>query len=725
MKNLIVLTFDDPFFKYFISFYNSIKQNYQNHPIIYAYYDGDNEDIINYLNHKENVVYKKYKNFEFGFEINLGVVGNPKIYFKYFLWTNEFKEYDKILYLDVDTLVLSTLDELFQKDEFFIVSDHSVNTSTTIFKPQYKDDVNLHKLLSEDSLKYPEGQDSMANAGVVLLSRKYRTKKHFDKLLYLTKRYNKYLQFADQSAISLWCIHNKINYSYDFRYNLQILHFYTNLIEKPEILYNAKILHYSYYKADYLGNLIQALDLTKFSYHKYLQYKKEEIKYDLYDLSVIISLKIDSKDRLRNLKVLLNFINHSFINKEIIIIEQDTQSRIPKYLLKDKEIQHYFLKSSDCHYKTRNLNYGISFSIRKYIMMCDADILVVPESIYHGLEKLRNGSQFVAPYNGIVVNIDDNYINKFLTKENLAEGLNNLVYYEKNYNLNRGMKFNGDQYPLYGNSYYDNTGGCILFDKKAFHLVGGYNTNIISYGFEDMEFNLRITKMGHTIEKINGYNIYHLNHKRKFDSYYNNYYKSNNEEYLKVLNMNREELKSYIQNGFKKIKFNKKSELTITNTTKRYSLELLNNDKYDLKGISVLTIFNSGKLKNKEEFLLYYNNLENLVDFFDHSFINYEIIMNEINGEYFKYLQNKKNYIHYNMFINTEPDIKILNRILEKTNYRHIILIGLKNKISREKIIQMIDQPDNKFKKLSGSFDSSLPEIQKFINPSEIYFIKK
>jgi lipopolysaccharide biosynthesis glycosyltransferase len=246
--------------------------------LIYVYYDGNNEKIIHYINQKENVIYKKYKNFDLDFDVNYGVVKSDKTYFKYFLWTDEFRDFDKILFLDVYILVLGSLDELFQKNEFFIVSDHSINYRTTIFPYGFKDDEKLIKLLSEDGFVYPIGQDSMANVGVLLVSNKYRTKSHLDKLVYFTRRYNKYLQFGEQSAISLWCTHNNIKYSYDYRYNLQILHFYTNLANDPEIIDNARILHFSYYKPDYLDTLIQAQDLIKIAYNKYQQYNIDDIR---------------------------------------------------------------------------------------------------------------------------------------------------------------------------------------------------------------------------------------------------------------------------------------------------------------------------------------------------------------------------------------------------------------------------------------------------------------
>jgi predicted glycosyltransferase involved in capsule biosynthesis len=421
----------------------------------------------------------------------------------------------------------------------------------------------------------------------------------------------------------------------------------------------------------------------------------------------------------------LNYFNNFFSNKEVIIVEQDEKSRIPEYLVRENEIRHYHIKSDDCHYKTRNLNYGISLASRKYIMMCDADIICIPESIYAALQLLNNGRKFVAPYNGVVVNIEEKFIKEFLQKDSLSEALSNLVYYRKNYNLSEKTTSRRDQYPIYGNSYYDNCGGCLLFNKKIFHLIGGYNPNIISYGYEDMEFNLRIEKMGYEIEKINNYNLYHLSHERKFDSYYNKYYRSNQNEYIAVQNMTCDELTKYVRNGFKKIKFDKKGELNIVNRNDRYSIEQIEENKYDLKGVSVMVTINSRTIKDEEEMLFLYNKIQDMVEFFDKYFTDYEIVMREINGEYFKYLKNKKNYIYYNVFINTEADNTIFNQFLEKANHTSLLLIGLKCTLIKENIIQMLSGKEDEISNLYRKSGSSRSVIDLLKKDSAIYFIKR
>ena len=272
MKNLIVVTFDDEYFKYFVSFCNSIKKNYPDHPLIHAYYDGADEKILNYLESKENIEYRKYEDFAFTFDVNLGVVPSQKIYFKYFLWSDKFSEFDKVLFLDVDLLVLGSLEDLFHNNDFYLVSDHSIDSHLTIFPPEYEEDPALVAMLEEDQLTYPKGPDSMGNVGVILVSRKYRTKKYLDQLVYLTTRYNRYLQFGEQSAISLWCIRNQIEYSLDFRYNLQVLHFYSDLAKKEGLLEQARIIHFTYYKPDDLPRLIQSMELIKNTYKIYLDY---------------------------------------------------------------------------------------------------------------------------------------------------------------------------------------------------------------------------------------------------------------------------------------------------------------------------------------------------------------------------------------------------------------------------------------------------------------------
>ncbi len=91
---------------------------------------------------------------------------------------------------------------------------------------------------------------------------------------------------------------------------------------------------------------------------------------DLSLLSVGISVKVDSSDRLRNLSLVVRYFRTFFSNIELIIVEQDAEGGRCAHLAGDG-VKHYLLRTADCHFKSRNLNLAASLSTRPYLKMCD------------------------------------------------------------------------------------------------------------------------------------------------------------------------------------------------------------------------------------------------------------------------------------------------------------------------------------------------------------------
>src|SRR5271155_275127 len=122
---------------------------------------------------------------------------------------------------------------------------------------------------------------------------------------------------------------------------------------------------------------------------------------DLSKLSIICSVKLDSADRLRNVTILLRYFRTFFVNYELILVEQGSeQTALADLANGTPGIIHHFLRSDNCHYKTRNLNLAVGLSTREFLLMCDVDALLPPDAIIAGLEKLSASASFVYPYNG-------------------------------------------------------------------------------------------------------------------------------------------------------------------------------------------------------------------------------------------------------------------------------------------------------------------------------------
>lgn len=231
----IFMAFDDNHFHYAKSCINSIKANYPEHPIILISYSGNNENVLFFIKEKTNtkLIYVKHD-----YHYNLGSMPSNIVYKRFNLWTDQFDEYENILHLDADTIVLKPLDALFKKNEFFICSDHS-KTANIFDSPT----IHTKNLLKADGICIDNIIDEMGNAGIYLIPKKYRTEKYYQDLIRLAEKYHHHVSYGDQSIISLWAHLQKIAITDEYEYNCQIRFLYDKSITlKVE---NLTIIHFS------------------------------------------------------------------------------------------------------------------------------------------------------------------------------------------------------------------------------------------------------------------------------------------------------------------------------------------------------------------------------------------------------------------------------------------------------------------------------------------------
>lgn len=128
-------------------------------------------------------------------------------------WSEKFSDYDKVLYLDADTLVLGSLDELFEKDFYATLNQGDIG----LFR---ENSPRLRELLAEDGLSEPPVR--YANAGVFLVSRHWRTNQHLQSLISILRRYRRHLLAADQAILNIWMLKNGLAPDTDTRFNYQV-----------------------------------------------------------------------------------------------------------------------------------------------------------------------------------------------------------------------------------------------------------------------------------------------------------------------------------------------------------------------------------------------------------------------------------------------------------------------------------------------------------------------
>ncbi|MBL6445747.1 hypothetical protein JMN32_05470 [Fulvivirga sp. 29W222] len=253
-RNCIVIIFDDQYFDFARNCLKSFS-NFPDHPMIKVIYQGNDTNISKFIDELDNTEridinldMSKLSN------LNLGHIGSPMIYVRYVIWSSLFDDYDKVLYIDCDSLIIKPFPELFEHDDFFTLYD---NADKPLFNESaYKNEEFITKT-QEDNLPHDLLNRMMINSGVLLVPKRYRTAENFRLLNELSQRYSKFIEHSDQSIITIWCYLNDIKISCDYRYNFMI-----DRITRPSFsnikLEDAKLLHFSYWKPNKnIGELFQ------------------------------------------------------------------------------------------------------------------------------------------------------------------------------------------------------------------------------------------------------------------------------------------------------------------------------------------------------------------------------------------------------------------------------------------------------------------------------------
>lgn len=263
------------------------------------------------------------------------------------------------------------------------------------------------------------------------------------------------------------------------------------------------------------------------------------MKIDLKDATFIVPIRIESDDRLRNVITTLCFLISNF-NTNIIVHEVDKESifkkdalpQINEYLDGDiSALVHKFEYSdSPSFHRQRVLNNMLMETNTPIVVNYDCDILLPIESFVSAYNLvLNNESDVVYPYG-----YGDYQKQIFADDELVSDFLNNEFDFKI---LETKSKTFMSQY------------GFVQFFNRQVYIDGGMeNENFVAYAPEDVERFYRFTTLGYNVSRIDSV-VYHLEHKRTENSWFNNpYMQSNNDEWEKIKKMNNVELKKYILN---------------------------------------------------------------------------------------------------------------------------------------------------------------------------------
>jgi predicted glycosyltransferase involved in capsule biosynthesis len=253
--------------------------------------------------------------------------------------------------------------------------------------------------------------------------------------------------------------------------------------------------------------------------------------FDLKNVTFLIPVRVDQPERLRNLNILIRYLRKYFDTN--ILVGEAGEKPFNNGEIRTNNLDGYtFIKEdSDYFNRMKVVNVLADLAKTKIIVIQDTDVLLYPEQYMDATKKiLEEGYGLVYPYNGNFYNVPDPYI--WTISDSLA------VTSVDPASCNN-MRPEGDS-----------IGGILFWDKAKFLEIGGCNEKFISWGYDDNEIYDRAYKLGVKIGRCEK-GLFHLNHKPGLNSLNGNhpYYKSNEEMWLKIKNMTREELIVYTTGG--------------------------------------------------------------------------------------------------------------------------------------------------------------------------------
>lgn len=249
-----------------------------------------------------------------------------------------------------------------------------------------------------------------------------------------------------------------------------------------------------------------------------------EEKIDLSDVTFMIPVHFDHKDRSENLSLNVCMLQREF-QTNIHITEQGTN----EYGSYSNYGCKYTHDNSTEFHRTRMLNDMARASETPIIANWDADVFVPPAQLLQSVKNIRSGKAETSyPYDGRFARVDRRWLKK------LEHGFDVGVFCRESF---KGTK---PQDKL-------SVGGAILFNKQKYFECGGENEKFISYGPEDVERWLRFYALSKT-ERIKGI-LYHLDHFRGVNSrcVTNPHDKANHDELEKIKSMTPEQMMEYIK----------------------------------------------------------------------------------------------------------------------------------------------------------------------------------
>jgi|688.fasta_scaffold00642_74 hypothetical protein len=216
------------------------------------------------------------------------------------------------------------------------------------------------------------------------------------------------------------------------------------------------------------------------------------------NITFLIPVRLESEDRIENAKICLQYLC-KYAPYNIIILENDTESKIPKILsdisTNNASIKYVFqYNKNELFHKTNYLNTMLSMSTTPVVVNYDIDILL-PNNIYeYAYNKIIEGYDLFYPY------FDGESLIE-IKKDAKSKILDNIKDIP-----NTSISLKIAKYGL-----------CQFLNRNSYMKYGKMNENFYSYGPEDWELGYRFQKLDLKVGWSKNY-IFHLEHSRGINS---------------------------------------------------------------------------------------------------------------------------------------------------------------------------------------------------------------
>ena len=290
-------------------------------------------------------------------------------------WLPKILNEDKILYLDIDTLVLDNLDELWNTD----MTDYAIMA--------WPEDRTGDLVMDWCQPPRKKMQHSKyVNSGVVLFNLKFIREHNIDEKWFSLLKTIKF-PLPDQDVINLACdgyikyldtIYNFGNINYENIPNIEDVKIYHMLNYK---FWNNQNSSYKYY---YLWPRYYVQTL----YEPNVVITKPSI-----DISIIVPCK-NIEDYIKNLLLSFHIVNFIGINYEILFVLDDEEDKTADVIKTYMSDMNYKILYSHSTNTSMARNYGLDNAIGEYIWFVDGDDWIInPEIVQQALNLLKTTNE--------------------------------------------------------------------------------------------------------------------------------------------------------------------------------------------------------------------------------------------------------------------------------------------------------------------------------------------